>query len=37
MAVEPGVFQMRVGTARELEERCGDTDDELSSAEAGWG
>jgi hypothetical protein len=24
MAVEPGVFEMRVGAAWELEERCGD-------------
>jgi hypothetical protein len=37
MAVEPGVFQMRVGAARELEERFGDADDELCSVEAGKG
>jgi hypothetical protein len=29
MAVEPGVFEMRVGAARELDKRCGDAGDEL--------
>jgi hypothetical protein len=35
MAVEPWVFEMRVGAARELEKRFGDAGDELSSVEAG--
>jgi hypothetical protein len=37
MAVKPGVFQMRVGAARELKERCGDAGDEFCSVEAGKG
>jgi hypothetical protein len=35
MAVEPGVFQMRIGAAWELEERRGDAGDELSSVKPG--
>jgi hypothetical protein len=35
VAVKPGVFQVRVGAARELEERCGDAGNVLCSVEAG--
>ena len=37
MTNEPGVFEMRVGEFRVLEERSGDAGDELCSVEVGEG